>query len=102
MNAQAKRVAIATVGTALLLIAYYAVDRSRAAITSPGIDPALVIASERVEYFWRVSICGYLAPLVFVLLFFAARGREERLWPLMQRLVAPFAIGAAVLATLFP
>lgn len=96
------RIAIAAVGTALVLVAYYALDRSRAAIMSPSIDPSLVIAGERIEYFWRVTICAYASPLVFAALFVASRGREEAAWRWIHRAVAPVSLIAAALAAIFP
>ena len=96
------RIAIASVATALTLIAYYALDRSRAAIFDPGPDPSIVIASERVEYFWRVTICAYAAPLVFAGWYALARGREHALWHRVSWAIVPVSVIAAALSVIFP
>ena len=88
--------------TALALITLYAVDRSRAAIFSPGPNPALVMASAKIEYFWRLSLCGWLAVPLFVGLRQLVRGREAAAVALARRLVAPVAVGALLLAVFFP
>lgn len=99
---RAQRIASAALGTALTLIAYYALDRSRAAIFDPGPDPAVVMASAKVEYFWRVSICAYASPLVFAGWLFAARGREAFVWRIATASTVPVSLIAAALAVIFP
>lgn len=95
-------VAAAAAGTALLAIAWYAIDRSVAAVLHPSIDPSLVIAGERIEYFWRVTICAWGSPVLFAALFVAARGRERRALELARVAVAPVVLLAAALAVVFP
>ncbi len=99
---QTLRFGIAAVATALTLIAYYAIDRSQAAVFSPGPDPATVMASVKVEYFWRVTVCAYASPMVFAAWFALSRGREERLWRWVSRAALPIPLVAAILALVFP
>ena len=99
---RAQRIAAAAIGTALVVILYYAVDRARMAILHPSIDPTMVIAGERIEYFWRVMVCGYLSPLIFAALYRLMRGREERAMRVVHGGIAPVAIVACVLSVLFP
>ena len=100
--ARARAVAATSIGTALVLIAYYALDRSRAKVFDPGPDPAMVIASTHIEYFWRLSICAWMAPVVAGVLWFAVRGREEGALRFCARSIVPVAVVAAVLSAVFP
>src|SRR5690606_3353560 len=51
--------------TALAFILFYAIDRTAGAIFAPGPDPATVIASARVDYFWRTITGLYVAPFFY-------------------------------------
>ena len=96
------RWASAALGTAITLIAYYAIDRTRAGFFDPGPDPSTVIASGRSEYLWRVAICGYLTPLLLAGWYALARHREAVVWNRLQRLLLPTVIFAAALSIAFP
>lgn len=96
------RIAAAVLGTSVLLILYYSLDRTRAGLFDPGPDPATVIASGRSDYLWRVAICAYLTPIVFSALYLLGRGREEKLWTLVSRALLPVVLVAAILSVAFP
>ena len=101
-ESRSARVACGAIGTAIFFILYYALDRSRAAIINPGVDPALVLAAGRIDYFWRVSIASYLAPLAFTGVYFAA-GRDPQVWlRRLTRSIIPSVLTGGLLALLFP
>jgi hypothetical protein len=88
--------------TALAFILFYAIDRTAGAIFAPGPDPATVIASARVDYFWRTITGLYVAPFFYAATLWLSRGREDRAWTLAARLVVPVSVLGAVLSVLFP
>mgnify|MGYP001011447057 CR=1 FL=1 len=62
----------------------------------------MVIASTHVEYFWRLTICAWMAPVIAGVLWLAVRGREEAALGLCGRLIVPVAVVAAGLSAVFP
>ena len=58
----------------------YAVDRARAALTNGPFDPAVVISTARIEYFWRLGMCAFVGAACAILLgFLPARWMAGRL-----------------------
>lgn len=102
VTTSARRIAAAAIGTALVVVLYYALDRARMAILHPSMDPSMIIAGERIEYFWRVTVCGYLSPLIFFALYRISTGREDRALRMTVRAIVPVAIIGCVLSVFFP
>jgi hypothetical protein len=89
------RLATAVLAGALVAIAFYAADRSRAAILSPPFDPVAVIASARIEYFWRMQLSVFAGSLAAAVVYTAAAGREQRVLRLLVSALPWIALAAS-------
>lgn len=86
---------------ALTAVLFYALDRSHAAITNPPFDPVTVIATARIDYFWRMALSAFIGTFAMLAWPRLAAGREERAAALLFR-VAPWVIVlAAALMVVF-
>lgn len=93
---------IAAIWAAAAAIAFYAIDRTRAAISSGPFDPDAMPSSLRIEYFWRMMLAGFIASVVFYAVAAVARraGARGLGWSIWGA-TAITAI-ASVLSVLFP
>lgn len=93
---------IAGVWAASAAIAFYAIDRTRAAIAHGPFDPDAMPSSLRIEYFWRMMMAGFIASVVFYVAAAVARSSGERGIQLSVRVAAAVTVAASVLSVLFP
>ncbi len=101
-EATTRRAAATAVLTALACCAFYSLDRTYNAIWHPGPDPAQVMASVRIEYFWRLIAAGYLAPVFAAAAWWGARGREARALRIATVSVGPIVVICAILSVVWP
>jgi hypothetical protein len=96
--ADRERLAAACLAAALAACLFYAVDRSIAAIRNP-IDPRMIVATVRIEYFWRVGLSAFVASLVGIGWFTRAPAGWTRH---LARGIWPVAVFCGALAFIFP
>lgn len=91
----------AVLAAALVAVAFYAIDRTRAAMAGEVYDPYTIVATLRVDYFWRVGLSVFLGTLAAGIWWVAVRDAEAALERLAQ--TVPF-VGAvaAVLSAIWP
>lgn len=97
------QIATSTLIAAWVGILFYALDRTYAAVTSPIYDPLSVVASVRIDYFWRMATGGFLAVsagFAHYLLLPTASSPTRLSWALKAG--PPVVILATVLGVLFP
>lgn len=91
--------ALAAAEVAALL---YAVDRTVAALRMGPIDPFAVVATARIDYFWRAGVSAFVASLVLLVWPHLARGREARAFGWTARALWPVAVVCGFLAFGWP
>lgn len=84
---------------------FYGVDRTRAAWAMGDVDPTAIIATVRVEYFWRVGLSAFIASVAGIggwwWLGRSAEAPETALrW--LGRLTLPIVGVCALLSVLWP
>ena len=97
-QATRERLAGAVLAAALAACVIYAVDRTVAAVRSP-IDPRTVVATVRIEYFWRAGVSAFVGSLVGAGWFAWARPGWAAA---LGRAVLPVAAACATLSALWP
>lgn len=96
------RWATASLAGALTACAVYAADRTLAALREPPVDPRAIIATARVDYFWRVGMAAFVGTIAALLVVQVIRGDDVRVLTWVTR-AAPFVIAAcAVLSAAWP
>jgi hypothetical protein len=86
---------------ALTALLFYALDRGYKAATSPPFDPVGIIATARIDYFWRMALSAFIGTFAMMAWPRIAAGREERAAALLLR-VAPWVIVfSAILMVVF-
>ncbi len=80
----------------------YAVDRTLAAVRYGPIDPLAIVATTRIEYFWRAGLAAFVASLVWWGWPTLVRGREAIALRWAQRSLLPVTALCALLAVGWP
>ena len=95
------RIAGAVLFGALIAVAYYGIDRTQAAMQGAVYDPYSIIATLRVDYFWRVGISVFLATLGGGVWWMVVRKPEAGLRLLVRGTLATAAV-MTVLSAVWP
>lgn len=61
---------------ALAAVLFYALDRSYKAATSPPVDPVTIVATARIDYFWRMALSAFIGTFAMLAWPRIAAGRE--------------------------
>lgn len=96
------RIAGAAHCAALVACLFYAADRTWAAWHSSGFDPLEVVATTRIDYFWRCGVAGFLGSLAFGLWMLFVRHREGRAQAVLARLTPAVVLLCATASVLWP
>jgi hypothetical protein len=80
----------------------YALDRTAAALRTGPIDPLAVVATVRIDYFWRLLLSAFVASLVFFAWATLVRGHEDAALRWAQRALVPVVVLCAALAVAWP
>jgi len=79
---------------------FYALDRAYAAATSPPFDPVGVIATARIDYFWRMALSAFIGTFFMLAWPRIAANSEARATALLR--AAPWVIVfSAILMVVF-
>jgi hypothetical protein len=87
---------------ALVAIAYYAIDRSRAFIVNGPPDPLSPFASHRIDYFWRIAIAFFLASMAWAAWSSLMGKHADRGYAVLSRALIPVVVVAVLLSLAFP
>ena len=86
---------------ALAAVLFYALDRSYKAATSPPVDPVTIVATARIDYFWRMALSAFIGTFPMLAWARLSAGREEAAAAMLLR-IAPWVIAlAAALMVVF-
>lgn len=86
---------------ALAATLFYALDRAYADITSPPFDPVSIIATARIDYFWRMALSAFIGTFAMLAWPRIASGREERAATLLFRAAPWVVVFSAILMVVF-
>jgi hypothetical protein len=86
---------------ALAATLFYALDRAYAAATSPPFDPVSVIATARIDYFWRMALSAFIGTFAMLAWPRIAAGREDRAATLLFRAAPWVVVFSAILMVVF-
>ena len=86
---------------ALTALLFYALDRAFQAATSPPVDPVTIVASARIDYFWRMALSAFIGTFAMLAWPRLAAGREERAAALLFRAAPWVIVLAAALMVVF-
>ena len=86
---------------ALTAALFYALDRSYAALTNPPFDPVTVIATARIDYFWRMALSAFIGTFAMLAWPRIAAGREDQAAALLFRVAPWVVIVSAILMVVF-
>ena len=96
------RWAAASLVGALTACVVYAADRTWAALFEPPIDPRTIVATARIDYFWRVGLALFVGSVALLLVVQLAREREARVLAWATR-AAPLVVAlCALLSAAWP
>lgn len=79
---------------ALAAILFYALDRAYKAASSPPVDPVTIVATARIDYFWRMALSAFIGTFPMLAWARLSAGREEAAAALLLR-IAPWVIAVA-------
>ena len=96
------RWATASLVGALVACLVYAADRTWVALFEPPIDPRALVATARVDYFWRVGLALFVGSIALLLVVQLARGREARVLTWATRAAPIFVAACALLSAAWP
>ncbi|MCB9526061.1 MAG: hypothetical protein H6702_22180 [Myxococcales bacterium] len=80
----------------------YALDRTAAAVRHGPIDPLAIVATTRIEYFWRAGTAAFVASLLWWGWPALVRGREAAALRWAERSLLPVVALCAGLAVACP
>lgn len=86
---------------ALAATLFYALDRAYAAITTPPFDPVTVIATARIDYFWRMALSAFIGTFAMLAWSRLAAGREAQAAALLFRVAPWVVVVSAILMVVF-
>jgi len=86
---------------ALAATLFYALDRAYADITTPPFDPVTVIATARIDYFWRMALSAFIGTFAMLAWPRIAAGREDRAAELLLRAAPWVIVFSAILMVVF-
>jgi hypothetical protein len=85
---------------ALAATLFYALDRAYAAATSPPFDPVSVIATARIDYFWRMALSAFIGTF-FMLAWPRIAGASEARATVLLRAAPWIVVVSAILMVVF-
>jgi hypothetical protein len=86
---------------ALAAVLFYALDRGYKAATSPPFDPVGIIATARIDYFWRMALSAFIGTFAMMAWPRIAAGREDRAAELLLRAAPWVIVFSAILMVMF-
>ena len=86
---------------ALTAVLFYALDRGYKAATSPPFDPVGIIATARIDYFWRMALSAFIGTFAMLAWPRIAAGREDRAAELLLRAAPWVIVFSAILMVVF-
>jgi hypothetical protein len=86
---------------ALAAVLFYALDRGYKAATSPPFDPVGIIATARIDYFWRMALSAFIGTFAMMAWPRIAAGREDRSAALLLRAAPWIIVVSAILMVVF-
>lgn len=100
-SARALRWAGAFLTAALVSCLFYSLDRTRAALGGVEYDPTQIISTRRIDYFWRITLSGFLAAIAGAGWFrIVPEPRAGLRW--LTRALIPVGVLCAVLSMIWP
>lgn len=108
MAAETKRTSKAHIACSILIagwvaMLFYALDRTYSALTTPGYDPLAIVASLRIDYFWRMAVGGFLGVSAGMIHFvIMPPGSSDKRYPWLAKAGIPVVLIATILGIVFP
>ncbi|MFN3199169.1 MAG: hypothetical protein ACE366_12280 [Bradymonadia bacterium] len=96
------RICAGALAGALVGCLFYSLDRTRAAIDMGPVDPTAIMATVRVEYFWRLGLSAFISTVGAIAGWRLALGRAEQIIRWLTRLLVPVTLGCALLSVMYP
>ena len=82
---------------------FYAIDRTRAAIAMGAVDPTAIVATVRVEYFWRLGLSAFVASVAAIGgWWLASRLDPSKALQATTRALIPVTLLCAALSVIWP
>lgn len=85
---------------ALSALLFYALDRAYKAANSPPVDPVTIVATARIDYFWRMALSAFIGTF-FMLAWPRIAGANEARAALLFRAAPWVILISAILMVVF-
>jgi hypothetical protein len=86
---------------ALAAVLFYALDRAYKAANTPPVNPVNIIATARIDYFWRMALSAFIGTFAMLAWPRIAAGREDRAAALLLRAAPWIIVVSAILMVVF-